>query len=147
MHCMSSLPFQNPDDETIRKLLQRIRSIAVVGLSPRPERPSHGVANALKSFGYQIIPVRPGVDEVLGERAWPDLNTLVQAGHKPDLVAVFRAPVHVPEIVETVIELEIEALWLQEGVVNEVAAVKAREADITVVMDRCMYKEYVRLMR
>lgn len=137
------MSFTNPDAEGIRKLLQSVRTIAVVGLSPKPSRPSHYVSAALQSFGYSIIPVRPAVDEVLGEKAYPDLYALPT---RPDLVNVFRAPEHVEPIVDACIELGIKAIWLQDGVINEAAAKRARAEGITVVMDRCIYRDYVKLL-
>ena len=134
--------FQNPPDDEIARLLQRVRSIAVVGLSPRTNRPSHGVAAQMQRFGYRIIPVRPAVDSVLGEKA---CATLREVPEKFDLVDVFRAPEYVDAIVEDCIALGAPAIWLQEGVVNIPAAGQAREAGITVVMDRCIYREYLRL--
>ncbi len=136
--------FTHPDPESLRVLLQQVKSIAVVGLSPKPSRPSHHVAAALQGFGYRIIPVRPAVEQVLGEKAYPDLYALPQ---KPDLVDVFRAPEHVMPIVEACIELGIKAIWLQDGVVNGEAAEKASAAGITVIMDRCIYRDYMRLIR
>jgi hypothetical protein len=141
---MQTVPFQNPPLETIRTLLQDCRTIAVVGLSPRPNRPSHCVAEAMQRFGYRIIPVRPALDEVLGEKAYPDLHALPE---KPDLVDVFRAPEHVGPIVDVCIELGIRAIWLQDGVINEAAAQKAVAAGMVVIMDRCIYRDYVRLMK
>lgn len=136
--------YTHPTPETLRQLLEKVKTIAVVGLSPRPSRPSHHVAAAMQGFGYRIIPVRPAVDEVLGESAYPDLYALP---HKPDLVDVFRAPEHVMPIVEACIELGVKAIWLQDGVVNEAAAQRAEEAGMTVIMDRCIYRDYMRLMR
>ncbi|MGH8281280.1 MAG: CoA-binding protein [Gammaproteobacteria bacterium] len=133
------MTFQNPPARDIKALLQRLRRIAVVGLSPNPARPSHGVARALQGFGYKIIPVRPAVEEVLGEKAYPDLK------HLPgpvDLVDVFRAPQHVDAIVDDCMAIKAPAIWLQEGVVNEAAAERARQAGLFVVMDRCIYKDY-----
>jgi predicted CoA-binding protein len=98
------------------------------------------VAQALQHFGYRIVPVRPALEEVLGERAVPDLHALPGP---VDLVDVFRAPEHVDEIVDACIELKIPALWLQDGVVNEAAALRARAAGIWVVMDRCIYRDYL----
>jgi predicted CoA-binding protein len=138
------MAFQNPDPDELRALLVRIRVIAVVGLSPRTGRPSHQVAAALQRFGYRIIPVRPAVAEVLGEPAYADLH---QLPGPVDLVNVFRAPEHVDPIVDACIELGLPALWLQDGVVNEPAALRARAAGLTVVMDRCIYRDYLRLMR
>ena len=131
--------FQNPDAHGIRQLLAQLGSIAVVGLSPKPNRPSYQVAKALQGFGYRIIPVRPAVDEVLGEQAYPDLYALPS---RPDLVDVFRAPEHVGEIVDACIALGIPALWLQDGVINEAEALRAQQAGITVVMDRCIFRDY-----
>ncbi|HKQ30234.1 MAG TPA: CoA-binding protein [Burkholderiales bacterium] len=131
--------FRNPTDDEIRALLKRTRTVAVVGLSPRPARPSHRVANALKRYGYRIVPVRPAVDEVLGERAYANLRALP---FTPDLVDVFRAPEHVAPIVNDCIALKIRALWLQDGVVDEAAALRAQAAGLVVVMDRCMYRDY-----
>ncbi|MFZ5523145.1 MAG: CoA-binding protein [Pseudomonadota bacterium] len=135
------MQFINPGPDDISRLLREVHSIAVVGLSPKPSRPSFRVAQGLQGFGYRIIPVRPLVNEVLGEKAFPDLESLPE---KPDIVDVFRASQHVPAIVESCIRLGIKNLWLQEGVVNEPAAQRAREAGITVVMDRCMWREAVR---
>ena len=138
-----SYRYSHPDPDHLRALLQRVRTIAVVGLSPNPSRPSHHVAAAMQGFGYRIIPVRPAVAEVLGERAYPDLYALP---HKPDLVNVFRAPEHVMPLVDACIALGIGALWLQDGVINEAAAERAAAAGIIVVMDRCLYRDYVRLL-
>ncbi|HSW52920.1 MAG TPA: CoA-binding protein [Sulfuricaulis sp.] len=134
--------FQNPPDEEIRELLRRVRTIAVVGLSPRTNRPSHGVAAQMQRFGYRIIPVRPAVDAVLGEQAYASLR---EVPDRFDLVDVFRAPEYVDRIVEECIALGAPAIWLQEGVVNIPAAERARQAGLTVVMDRCVYREYLRL--
>ena len=133
--------FSNPEPEQIRQLLYRVNNIAVVGLSPNPARPSFRVAQGLQGFGYRIMPVRPMVAEVLGEKAFPNLESLPEL---PDIVDVFRAPEHVPGIVESCIKLGIKNLWLQEGVIHEAAAQRAREAGITVVMDRCMWREAVK---
>jgi predicted CoA-binding protein len=133
-----------PEPDALLALLRQVKTIAVVGLSPNPARPSHHVAAAMQGFGYRIIPVRPAVAEVLGETAYPDLYALPQL---PDLVDVFRAPAHVMPLVDACIELGIKAIWLQDGVINEEAAEKAAAAGVTVVMDRCIYRDYVRLMR
>jgi len=135
------MQFTNPDSEKIGQLLRGVCSIAVVGLSPNPARPSFRVAQGLQDYGYRIMPVRPLVTEVLGEKAYPDLESLPGL---PDIVDVFRAPGHVPAIVESCIRLGIRNLWLQEGVINEAAALRATEAGITVVMDLCMWREVVR---
>jgi predicted CoA-binding protein len=136
-----SMQFSNPAPDEIRMLLQELHSIAVVGLSPNPARPSFRVARGLQSFGYRIIPVRPLIREVLGEKAYPDLESLPEL---PDIVDVFRASEHVPAIVESCIRLGIKNLWLQDGVVHEEAALRASNAGITVVMDRCIWRDAVR---
>lgn len=135
--------FNNPSSETIHALLLNTRSIAVVGLSPKQGRPSHTVSAAMQGFGYRIIPVRPAVDEVLGEKAYPDLYALPE---KPDLVNVFRAPEYVEPIVDACLDLGVRAIWLQDGVVNEGAAEKARDGGMIVVMDRCIYRDYLQLI-
>lgn len=130
--------YTNPDTEVIRRLLQQIHTVAVVGLSPNESRPSFRVARGLQELGYRIIPVRPMVDEVLGEQAYASLERLPEL---PDIVDVFRAAEHVPAIVESCIKLGIKRLWLQEGIVHEAAALRAREAGMTVVMDRCLWRD------
>lgn len=137
------MPYQPPTPDEIRSLLQGVKTIAVVGLSPKPDRPSHAVARALQRFGYRIVPVRPAVDAVLGEKAYARLTDIP---FPVDLVDVFRAPEHVPAIVEAAIAIGAKAIWLQEGVINEPAAERAQAAGLTVVMDRCIYKDYLALM-
>jgi len=138
------MSFSNPDMDSIRALLQQARTLAVVGLSPKANRPSHQVAAAMQGFGYRIVPVRPATDTVLGETCYPTLYDLPDPG-SIDIVDVFRAPEHVDEIVDACIALQLPVIWLQDGVVNEAAAERARAAGITVVMDRCVYRDYVRL--
>jgi len=138
------MSFTNPAPAEICRLLREVHSVAVVGLSPNTARPSFRVAKALQSFGYRIYPVRPLVIEVLGEKAYPDLESLPEV---PDIVDVFRASQHVPAIVDSCIRLGIRKLWLQEGVVHEEAALRARQAGITVVMDRCMFRDYTQLCK
>ena len=136
------IAFANPPDAEIRALLERVRRIAVVGLSLKTDRPSYKVASAMQRFGYKIIPVRPMTSEILGEKAYSDL---VSVPEKIDLVDVFRAPEQVGEVVDACIALKLPAIWLQEGVVHEAAALRAQAAGLTIVMDRCVYREYVRL--
>ncbi len=132
--------FQNPPEEEIRELLLRVRTIAVVGLSPKPNRPSHQVASQMQRFGYRIIPVRPAVDSVLGEKVYASLR---EVPDKIDLVDVFRAPQHVDKIVEDCLALKLPAIWLQDDVVNIPAAMRAHAAGMTVVMNRCVYRDYM----
>jgi predicted CoA-binding protein len=136
------MAFQNPSRDQIRDLLAAARSVAVVGLSPKPQRDSHGVAQALQQFGYKIIPVRPDGERILNERVVHDLNQVERA----DIIDVFRAPEHVAEIVDICIAKGFKVLWLQEDVVNEAEAERARAAGITVVMDKCILKEWIALM-
>ena len=136
------MTFVNPDDDTLRTLLKNVKTIAVVGLSPQPARPSYRVAQAMQHYGYRIIPVRPLVDSVLGEKAY---TSLADIPFKVDLVDVFRAAEHVPAIVEQCLALHLTAIWIQEGIVHDAAARKAQAGGMTVVMDRCLLKEYVRL--
>jgi predicted CoA-binding protein len=136
--------FQNPSADEICALLRAVKTIAVLGLSDNSARPSYRVAQAMQGFGYRIVPVRPVQTEVLGEKAYARLADLSEV---PDLVDVFRAPEHVPGIVDECIAKGVKKLWLQEGVVNEAAAERARLAGMTVVMNRCIYKEYVALMK
>lgn len=135
--------FVNPSLTEIGALLRRIRTIAVVGLSPEPNRASYGVARALQGFGYRIVPINPAVTEVLGERAYPELR---QVPEPVDLVDVFRASHHVAGLVEECIALQLPALWLQDGVIDHTAALRARAAGLTVVMDRCIYRDYLQLI-
>jgi predicted CoA-binding protein len=136
--------FTNPAFEEIAALLRRARVIAVVGLSADPGRPSHRVARELQEFGYRIIPVTPSAARILGERAVPDLDHLsavVGETGPVDIVDVFRRPEHVAGIVADCIRLKLSALWLQDGVVDETAALRARSAGIFTVMDRCLFRD------
>ena len=127
------------ESDPIAELLKHATNIAVVGLSASPLRPSHGVSAYMQAQGYHIIPVNPEIEEALGERAYPSLKAVPG---KIDVVNVFRRPEFVDEIVDQAIELKVPAIWMQEGVIHEVAAAKARKAGILVVMDRCILKEH-----
>jgi predicted CoA-binding protein len=135
--------FANPPDAAIRACLERVKTIAVLGLSPRPDRPSHRIARRLQQWGYRVIPVRPAVREVLGEKAYA---RLADVPGPIDLVDVFRAAQEIGPIVEQCIALGIPAIWIQQGIVNEAAAARARDAGLFVVMDRCIAVDYRRLM-
>lgn len=134
--------FLNPKPADIHELLAKTRTIAVVGLSPKPDRPSYFVARNMQRFGFRIVPVRPAAQEILGETVYARLEDIP---FPVDIVDVFRAPEQVPEVVESCLRIKCPAIWLQEGVVNETAARQARDAGLKVVMDRCIYKDYVDL--
>ena len=130
-----------PEAEKIAELLKSAKTIAVVGLSDNPARTSYGVSAYMQSQGYRIIPVNPAISEALGEKAYP---TLSEVPEKIDIVNVFRRSEYVPEVVEEAIRLGVPAIWMQEGVVHEEAAEKARQAGIFVVMNRCILKEHAK---
>ncbi len=132
--------FQNPTTDEICTLLGEVKTIAVVGLSENPARPSWRVASGMQGFGYRIIPVRPGASEVLGEKAYATLAD-VPKHIDIDIVDVFRAPQHVDAIVDECLHLGLKRLWFQVGVVNEAAAQRARAGGMTVVMDRCLWRD------
>ena len=126
----------------IAEILGSARTIAVVGLSPKRFRPSYGVAEYLQRAGYRIVPINPGVAEVLGEKAYASLDAVPEP---VDIVDIFRRPEHVPEIVEAAIRKGAKTIWMQEGVVHEDAARRAESAGLAVVMDRCILKDHRRL--
>ncbi len=142
------MTFRNPPPEEMAALLRSARTIAVPGLSDDASRPSHGVALSLQRFGYRIIPVNPSLKSWEGIPAIPDLDHLaavLRQGESVDIVDVFRQPEHVDGIVDTCLALGLPALWLQLGVVNEPAALRAQAGGMTVVMDRCLSVERARL--
>jgi predicted CoA-binding protein len=120
-------------------MLRRAKAIAVVGLSDSPLRASHGVSAYMQTQGYQIIPVNPHIEESLGEKAYPSLREVPQ---KIDIVNIFRRPEFVEDVVDQAIELRVPMIWMQESVIHEKAAAKARRAGILVVMDSCILKEH-----
>ena len=132
---MASSPAADP----ITDLLKRAKTIAVVGLSNSPLRPSHGVSAYMQSHGYRIIPVNPEIHGALGEKAYA---SLLDVPEKIDIVNIFRRPEVFEEVVDQAIQLKIPAVWMQEEVINEAAAEKARKAGMFVVMDRCILKEH-----
>lgn len=127
--------------DQIAEILNSSKTIAVVGLSNSPMRPSYGVSAYMQSVGYKILPVNPGINGALGEKAVPTLLDLPQ-DQKIDIVNIFRKPESVPEIVDQAIQLKVPCVWMQEEVVHEEAAEKARKAGITVIMDKCILKEH-----
>ena len=128
-----------PKPDSIRDLLTSAKTIAVVGLSNNPLRPSHGVSAYMQAQGYRIIPVNPTIPEALGEEAYP---SLLEVPEKIDIVNVFRRPEFVDAIVDQAIQLKIPAIWMQEEVINESAAARARQAGMFVAMDLCILKEH-----
>lgn len=132
---MSSLP----KSDAIRDLLSRARTIAVVGLSDSPLRPSHGVSAYMQAQGYKIIPVNPQIHEALGEKSYA---SLLEVPEKIDIVNIFRRSEFVEEVVDQAIQLKIPAVWMQEDVINPRAAEKARQAGMFVAMDLCILKEH-----
>lgn len=135
---MCELPAFRVSDEEARKVMDRYKTIAVVGLSSNPEKPGHFVPKYLKEHGYTIIPVNPmAKDEILGEKVYAGLREVPQ---KIEVVDIFRPPKDVPPIVEDAIAIGAKVVWMQEGIVNNAAAERARAAGLTVVMDKCMMK-------
>lgn len=129
------------DPQAIKRILDECRTIAVVGLSSNPARPSHGVAGYMKRHGYKVIPVNPKEQTVHGERAYP---TLADVPEKIDLVDVFRRSAEAGTVVDEAIRIGAKAVWLQEGVIDQAAAKRALDAGLLVVMDRCWLKDHMR---
>ena len=127
--------------DEIERILTESKTVAVVGMSPRPDRPSHYVGKYLMENGYDIIPVNPVVDEVLGLRSYPDLRSVPR---HIDLVDIFRRSSEVPPIVDEAIEIGSHFVWMQDGVIHEESAAKARAAGLSVVMDNCTLREHTR---
>ncbi len=130
--------------DDIEKIIRESKNIAVVGISNKLGRPSLTVASYLKGQGYRIIPVNPTIQDVNGEKCYPDLSSIPEM---VDVVDIFRKPADVLPVVEEAVRIGAKAIWMQEGILNEEAAKKAREAGLQVVMDKCMLKEHSRLKR
>jgi predicted CoA-binding protein len=137
MEC--EFPQSNATTAEIAQILKTAKTIAVVGLSPKPDRPSHGVSAYMQAQGYKIIPVNPSHAEILGEKAY---KSLLDIPEPIDIVDIFRDPSAVPEIVDQAIQKKAKAIWMQEGIVHNAAAEKARAAGLKVVMNKCIYKEH-----
>ena len=131
------------DDQMMKDILLSAKTIASVGLSSNQQKESYWIVSYLKDQGYRIIPVNPTADEILGEKAYPDLESIPD---KIDVVQVFRKPEDVPPVVESAIKAGAKVVWMQEGIVNEEAAQKARQAGLQVVMDACMRVTHRRLI-
>ncbi len=134
---------ENIGESDLKRILKDTKTIAVVGLSADPTKESHSVAAYLKAHGYHIIPVNPGVKEILGEKSYPNLESIPEP---VDVVDVFRRPEHLPEIAEHAVKIGAKVLWMQMGITNEDAAKTARAGGLEVVQDRCMMAEHSRLM-
>ena len=130
--------------DDIEKIIRESKNIAVVGISNKLGRPSLTVASYLKGQGYRIIPVNPTIQDVNGEKCYPDLTSIPE---KVDVVDIFRKPADVLPVVEEAVRIGAKVVWMQEGIVSEEAARRAREAGLLVVMDKCMLKEHSRLKR
>jgi len=128
-----------PQTDPVTELLKRARTIAVVGLSDNPLRPSYGVSAYMQSHGYRIIPVNPQIESCLGEKAYASLREVPE---KIDIVDIFRRPEFVEEVVDQAIQLKVPAIWMQQDVIHEKASEKARKAGMFVVMDRCILVEH-----
>jgi predicted CoA-binding protein len=136
------VPDENPPSEEIREILKRAKKIAIVGLSPKEERDSNKVAKYLMENGYEIVPVNPGQQEILGQKCY---KTLKDIPFKFDVADLFLNPTRVPPVVDQAIEIGVDVIWMQLGVVHNEACHKAREAGITVVMNKCMMHEHEKL--
>jgi len=137
------MSFANPDTEHIRAMLTGVKTIAVVGFSPRPGRPSNNISRSMQRYGFRIIPVRPAISEGLGEKAYRELSAVPEP---IDLVNVFRAGEFIPAIVDDCLRLGVKKIWMQEGAINEEAAERAVAGGMIVVMDRCILSDYTQLM-
>jgi predicted CoA-binding protein len=141
---MCEIAAHNPPLEEIDAVLEKYEVVAVVGLSPKPERDSHKVAKYMKEHNYTIVPVNPGQKNILGEKCYPNLKAIP---FPVDIVDVFRRPDAVPPIVDDAVEIGAKVIWMQLGIVHNEAAEKAREAGLEVVMDRCMKVEHMRMAK
>jgi len=135
--------FANPSEDDLRKLLKSVKTIAVVGLSPKEDRPSYHVAAGLQKLGFKIVPVHPTAETILGEKVYASLRDIPFA---IDVADVFRDPAHIAPIIDDAIAIKAPYLWLQEGVVNEAEAMRAQAAGLKVVMNRCIWRDAVALL-
>jgi predicted CoA-binding protein len=140
MQC--EVPECNPPSEEIKAILESNKTVAIVGLSPKPERDSHKVAKYLKEHGYKIVPVNPGQKEILGERCYPDLGAIP---FLVDIVDIFRKPEAIPAIVDEAVEIGAKVIWMQLGIAHNQAADKARKAGLDVVMSKCIKIEHMNM--
>ena len=141
MQC--ELPEHNPPSEKIKAILEKYKTVAIVGLSPKPERDSHKVGKYLKDHGYRIVPVNPGQKEILGEKCYPNLKAVP---FPIDIVDIFRRPEAIPPVVDDAIEVGAEVVWMQLGIVHNQAADVARRAGLEVVMNKCIKIEHMNML-
>jgi predicted CoA-binding protein len=141
---MCKIAAYNPPPEGIEAVLKKYNVVAVVGLSPKPERDSHKVAKYMKEHDYTIVPVNPGQKNILGEKCYPNLKAIP---FPVDIVDVFRKPDAVPPIVDDAVEIGARVIWLQLGIAHNESAEKAREAGLEVIMDRCIKLEHMRMIK
>jgi predicted CoA-binding protein len=142
MQC--ELPEHNPASEKIKAILEKYKTVAIVGLSPKPERDSHKVGKYLKDHGYRIVPVNPGQKEILGEKCYPNLKAVP---FPIDIVDIFRRPEAIPPVVDDAIEVGAEVVWMQLGIVHNQAADMARRAGLEVVMNKCIKIEHMNMLK
>jgi len=133
----------NPPSEKVKAILEHCKTIAIVGLSPKLQRDSHQVAEYLKAHGYTIVPVNPGQKEILGEKCYRDLKAIP---FSIDIVDIFRRPEHIPPVVDDAIQIGAKAVWMQLGIAHNGAALKARDAGLEVVMNRCIKIEHMKMI-
>ncbi len=138
------MPECNPPSEEIKAILERYNTVAIVGLSPKPQRDSHKVAKYLKENHYRIVPVNPGQKEILGEKCYPDLKTIP---FPIDVVDIFRKPEAIPPVVDNAIEIGAQAVWMQMGLAHNQAADKARKAGLQVIMNKCIKIEHMNMLK
>lgn len=142
MQC--EIPEENPSSKEIRAILKKYKTVAVVGLSPKPQRDSHKVAKYLKENSYRIVPVNPGQKEILGEKCYPNLKSIP---FPIDLVDIFRKPEAIPPVVEDAIEIGAKVVWMQLGLAHNQVADKARKAGLQVVMNKCIKIEHINVLK
>ena len=138
------MPEYNPPSQEIRAILEKYKTVAVVGLSPKPERDSHKVAKYLKENRYRIVPVNPGQKEILGEKCYPNLKAIP---FPIDVVDIFRRPEAIPPVVDDALEIGAKVVWMQLGIAHNQAADKARNAGLQVVMSKCIKIEHMNMLK
>jgi predicted CoA-binding protein len=143
MNDEKSEKYENPSDERLAEILKAHKNVAVAGLTPKQESPANRVARFLKRHGFRIYPVNPRYESVLGEIAWPYIRNISEP---VDIIDVFRRPEHLGGVIEDAVTVGAKVIWLQLGIFDEEFAAEAEKAGLEVVMDRCMKKEYERLV-